>query len=206
MQPDRTTALELALANDELGLKTQPLSVLRPLFAETTGEATRAPNRTFLARKIIGALADPAVRARFAPEEAADEQPELAEGEVAPDEVAARRYVAGELKPRQMTVPQLQIAYRLAVGRDTGSADPGYLVWKIREAQKGNVTVGAIKRPRASGPIKVLPLRLPASASDAMDAAIARLGFTSRMDFLRDAIASSLQGRGETEAAAAVRG
>lgn len=126
------------------------------------------------------------------------------------DATRARRYVDGELKPRHMTVPQLRIAYRLAVGRDTGSTHKNYLVWKIREAIKGNITVGEVKRgggTREPGEdVKVLPLRLGESKVTAMDAAVERLGYPSRMAFLRDAIGSLLASKGEADAAALFTG
>ena len=118
------------------------------------------------------------------------------------DEEIARRYVAGELKPRALTIPQLRAAYRLAVGRDTQSLDRRYLQWRTREALKGNGPVGPLPR-RAAADVehKVLPLRMPAPAVEAMDAAAKRLGYATRIAFLRAAVAALLRAEGEGEAA-----
>lgn len=275
--PEQTACVALAIAGDEASLKIQPPKVLQAVFAEVTGEETRAPNRTFLARKIIAGIDhgvrwtalrgeidrgiadheplttdaagrailkhrlgqhaeidamldndDPALTldvadmqgiaslddtgawlaagadtARAADDTPADDAPEP---EPEDDETRARRYIAGELKPRHMTVDQLRIAYRIAVGRDTGSTNKSYLVWKIREAIKGNITVGETERggtTREPGEeVKVLPLRLGECKVEAMDAAVERLGYPSRMAFLRDAIGSLLAAKGEADAAA----
>ncbi|MFW5740467.1 MAG: hypothetical protein ACOC1F_08880, partial [Myxococcota bacterium] len=41
-----------------------------------------------------------------------------------------------------MTVEELQSMYLQKVGRPTGSTDKAYLVWKIREAEKGRIPIG----------------------------------------------------------------
>ena len=121
------------------------------------------------------------------------------------DAEIARRYVAGELKPRALTIPQLRAAYRLAVGRASGSHDRRYLQWRTREALKGNGPVGPLPR-RAAADVehKVLPLRMPAPAVEAMDAAAKRMGYTTRIAFLRAAVVALLRGEGEDEAAEVV--
>jgi hypothetical protein len=50
-----------------------------------------------------------------------------------------------------MTVAELRALYVEKVGRETGSDDKAYLIWKIREAEKGKITVGAIQRSGNSG-------------------------------------------------------
>lgn len=276
--PETNACIALAIAGDEATLKTQGLKHLRAAYTAVTGEETKAPNRTFIARKIIAGIdhdarwtalreeidlgiadhepltTDAADRAMLkhrlgqhaevaalldltdddlltldvtdlqgianlddtgawlAAEEAEETTPtdDAPEPEPEDDETRARRYIAGDLKPRHVTVDQLRIAYRIAVGRDTGSTHKGYLTWKIREALKGNITVGEIKRggtTREQGEeVKVLPLRLGESKVTAMDAAVERLGYGSRMAFLRDAIGSLLAAKGEADAAALFNG
>lgn len=106
-----------------------------------------------------------------------------------------------------LSVDELRQVYEEVVGRETGSADKGYLVWKIREARKGRVTVGAIQRGSGdpSQPHMVLPLRMATSQVEVLDAAWKRLKASSRMAFMREAIAAQLEAKGEGEAAATLR-
>jgi hypothetical protein len=54
------------------------------------------------------------------------------------------------------------------VGRPTGSTNKPYMIWKIREAQKGRIPVGLRKNAHREGvTFKVLPLRLEAAVVDA---------------------------------------
>ncbi|MCB9666480.1 MAG: hypothetical protein H6732_20385 [Alphaproteobacteria bacterium] len=95
------------------------------------------------------------------------------------------------------------------VGRRTGSTHRGYLVWKIREARKGNIPVGPSQRPPKRDPgtkMMVLPLRMAEPDVEVLDAAWKRLGFKSRMAFLRHAMASALHAGGDIDAAIALRG
>jgi hypothetical protein len=65
-----------------------------------------------------------------------------------------------------MTIDELQTAYLSVVGRPTGSTDRRYLIWKIREAEKGRVPVGPreTRTPdqEAATETRILPLRLDA--------------------------------------------
>jgi len=64
-------------------------------------------------------------------------------------------------------------------------------VWKIRQAQRGKVPVGPVRRAAAEGEAtayKVLPLRFTAASVDQMDAIWRALGMRSRTDFVRTAI------------------
>jgi hypothetical protein len=132
--------------------------------------------------------------------DAGDEHPSSA-APAEPERV--RRPARGELTG--LTIEELQARYLDVVGRPTGSADRGYLVWKIREAMKGKIPTG----PRSNGrrashgdDMMVLPLRLPASTVDAMDQAWQSRGIRTRMDFLRDAIRHHLERLGADEVAA----
>jgi hypothetical protein len=104
-----------------------------------------------------------------------------------------------------MTIEELQTRYREVVGRDTGSSARDYLVWKIREAEKGRVTVGPRKtRARDGEPldVKILPLRLEAEVADKMDEAWRARGIKNRMEFLRGAIGHYLMQLGARDVAA----
>jgi hypothetical protein len=105
-----------------------------------------------------------------------------------------------------MTIEELQAKYLDVVGRATGSDDRRYLVWKIREAEKGRIPVGPRRARTTSGePIdmKILPLRLEADAVEQMDAAWRSRGLRSRMEFFRRALGHYLAHLGAAEAAAA---
>ena len=98
-------------------------------------------------------------------------------------------------KPRgrfaSMTIEELQTKYLEVVGRATGSDDRRYLIWKIREAEKGRINVGPRKtRARDGEPldVKILPLRLEADVADKMDEAWRAKGIKNRMEFFRGAI------------------
>jgi len=73
-----------------------------------------------------------------------------------------------------MTIEQLQAKYLEVVGRSTDSSARNYLEWKIREAEKGRITIGPRQtRTHRAEPldVKILPLRLAADAVDKMDEA-----------------------------------
>ncbi|MGE0325893.1 MAG: ribbon-helix-helix domain-containing protein [Polyangiaceae bacterium] len=102
-----------------------------------------------------------------------------------------------------MTIEELQAKYLEAVGRPTGSEHRNYLIWKIREAEKGRIPVGP-RRARPGGiplEMKVLPLRLEATAIEQMDAAWKERGIKSRTEFFRQALAHYLAHVGAENAA-----
>lgn len=105
----------------------------------------------------------------------------------------------------KMTDDELLAEYTRVVGRATGSTHRGYLIWKIREALKGRVTVAAVERvKREEGvEINILPLRMPAPTVDALDVAWKRLGYASRMAFVREAMSGLMAAKGEGEGEAA---
>jgi hypothetical protein len=101
---------------------------------------------------------------------------------------------AAKVSLTKLSVAELQAMYREVVGRETRSSDSAYLVWKLRQAQKGRIRVGPIAR-RATGESadhKVLPLRMTATEVAALDAGWRRLGFKSRTAMLKKAIADLL--------------
>jgi hypothetical protein len=104
-----------------------------------------------------------------------------------------------------MTVEQLRAKYLEVVGRPTGSNDRGYLIWKIREAEKGRVPVGPRAPRRSEGEpsdMKVLPLRLEGQAVEQLDEAWRSRGIKSRTEFIRRALAHYLTHLGASDAAA----
>jgi len=106
-------------------------------------------------------------------------------------------------KLSKLTVEQLQARYLAVVGRPTGSTNTAYMIWKIREARKGRITVGPRKNAKREGvTYKVLPLRMEGELVDKLDDARARLGFPSRMNLFRKALKSYLTSAGEMEVAA----
>ena len=149
---------------------------LQARFAEVVGEPTRSPNKKFLLRRIGEAL-----------EAREREGDEITAPDAAPPEPA----VPTRLRLTKLSVSELQARYRYVVGRDTGSSSSAYLVWKIRQAQRGRVRVGPVERRIGDSTVrdvKVLPLRMTAAEVEELDAAWKRLGFKSRTAMIREAI------------------
>ena len=169
---------------------------LQAKFAEVVGEVTRSPNKTYLVRRITEALvaADEAAQAA----QAASPAPAPA----VPEDAASPATEPAE-KLTKLSVPALQAKYVEVVGRPSSSVHRGYLVWKIREAQKGRVPVGPRRSTHREGvAFKVLPLRMESELVDQLDAAWRRQGLRSRMDLFRKALHSFLAAAGEAEVAA----
>jgi hypothetical protein len=104
-----------------------------------------------------------------------------------------------------MTVEQLQAMYLEVVGRPTGSDSKAYLIWKIREAEKGRIPVGprtTRRRQDEPGGMKVLPLRLEGKVVDQLDEAWRSRGIKSRTEFLRRSLAHYLTQLGAKDTAA----
>ncbi len=107
---------------------------------------------------------------------------------------------------KSMTVEELQTMYLQKVGRPTGSTDKAYLIWKIREAEKGRIPIGPreTRSPEQQGAtdVRILPLRLEATAVEQIDAAWKEHGMKSRMEFFRRALVHYLEHIGAHDAAA----
>jgi hypothetical protein len=187
------------------------LPELQARFREVVGETSRSPNRKFLTRRIEEALA-----ARAAQEAApatsrrtvAQRAPEPASTEARVDEPTTESNVT---TPRQrgrfvsMSVEEMQAKYLEVVGRATGSDDRRYLIWKIREAEKGRIPVGPRKTRERNGEpldVKILPLRLEAEIVERMDEAWRSRGIKNRMEFFRRALGHYLSHLGAEDAAA----
>lgn len=189
-------------------LDTMRLPELQARYLEVVGTPTRCPNRVFLVRKISDALSAndaereaPAAASTEPTEPAAIEPPPATEVDTQPaDEAAASsgpeplaaspaKHPRGRF--RGMTVEELQRKYVEIVGRPSGSENKAYLIWKIREAEKGHVPVGPVNgRSRAAEPVdmKVLPLRIESAKLARVDEAWRKHGLRNRTTFLRAAI------------------
>jgi hypothetical protein len=168
------------------------LNELQAKFAEVTGETTRSPNKTFLARGIIEALKANDASAK------ADAPQASAPGAQA-EATARAEATAVDGKLTRLEVPELQARYLEVVGRPTGSTNQSYLLWKIREAQKGRIPLGPRKNAHREGvTFKVLPLRMEAATVDKLDEAWRSRGIKSRTEFFRGTLGHYLKhiGRG----------
>lgn len=182
------------------------LPALWERFKQATGETTKSPNKKFLVRRIEEALAARAVE----PAPAEPQRPtRTSTGATLVPELETT--VAESTPPKargrfaSMTIDELQTKYLEVVGRSTGSDDRRYLIWKIREAEKGRINVGPRKtRARDGEPldVKILPLRLEADVADKMDEAWRAKGIKNRMEFFRGAIGHYLAHLGARDAAA----
>jgi hypothetical protein len=204
-------------------LKEMRLPELRARYAEVIGEESRCPNKTWLARKIAEAQVqadDEGAEPAIDDTEAADISPATEEAtptdaEQANDEKAANEEAADAqqdegaaksegAKLSKLSIPELQQRYLEVVGRDTGSSAKNYLIWKIRQAEKGRIPVGPRRTRRTDGEapdFKVLPLRMEADLVAQLDEARERLGLKSRMDLFRRSLHAFLLEAGEVRVA-----
>jgi hypothetical protein len=188
-------------------LETLPLPELWERFKAATGESTKSPNKKFLVKRIEEALAAEAKHTEAPPPAKRDAG---AREPTTPATKPATTTASDAPKPPRgrfaaMTIEELQTKYLEVVGRATGSDDRRYLIWKIREAEKGRIPVGPRKtRERDGEPldVKILPLRLEADVADKMDEAWRAKGIKNRMEFFRGAIGHYLAHLGAPEAAA----
>jgi hypothetical protein len=173
------------------------LNELQAKFAEVTGETTRSPNKTFLARGIIEAL-------QASDASATAEKPREGAAPGAQAEATAQTEpVVADGKLTRLSVPELQTRYLEVVGRRTGSSNSSYLLWKIREAQKGRIPLGPRKNAHREGvTFKVLPLRMEAAVVHKLDDAWRSRGIKSRTEFFRGALGHYLKELGAEDVAA----
>ncbi len=191
-------------------LEALPLPELWARFKEATGESTRSPNKRFLVKRINEALATRASTPASEPEPAQATPPPAKRNARASEPTSTTPATSDAPKPLRgrfasMTIEELQTKYLDVVGRSTGSSARSYLIWKIREAEKGRINVGPRKaRGRDGEPldVKILPLRLEADVADKMDEAWRSKGIKNRMEFFRGAIGAYLTQLGARDAAA----
>ena len=180
------------------------LNELQAKFAEVTGETSRSPNKAFLIRRISEALQAASAKAEKVPEAAPETEVNAQTEPAASAEVTAQVEPAStDGKLTRLEVPELQARYLEVVGRPTGSTNKAYMVWKIREAQKGHIPVGPRKNAHREGvTFKVLPLRMEAAVVDKLDEAWRSRGIKNRMEFFRGALSRYLKELGAEDAAA----
>jgi hypothetical protein len=178
------------------------LNELQARFAEIVGEETRAPNRKFLIRRITEALEAKAAEAPTA--DAAPKPAPKNRGKAKSDEEAGAVTGDSEVKLTKLSVEELRARYAEVIQRETSSSNRAYLIWKLRQAEKGRIRVGPLQRRHGDGPppdFKVLPLRMEAELVTQLDEARERLGLTSRMELLRRSLHAFLIEAGEARVA-----
>ena len=191
-------------------------------FTEVTGETTHSPNKTYLIRRINEALeaneAKPttapkrparpkAPKATKAGKTATAKKPAKAKkrtGKKASTKTNHSAPATADTPLSKLSVDALRAKYLEVVGRPTGSSNSSYLVWKIRQAQKGRIPVGPTRRRSSAEPgnFKVIPLRLETEVADQIDAARERLELPSRTALIRRALMLYLAKAGENDVAA----
>lgn len=190
------TKLSAKAQNKLKTLEKARIPELQAEYSKIVGETTRSPNRKFLLRKIAEALS---------PDTAAAKQPRPRKTAVKTTQPPAAT-TSDVAAPRQrgrfsaLSVAELKAKYLEVVGRETGSDDRAYLIWKIREAENGRVPVGP-RKVHAAGEMTTLPFRIPTAASEAMDAAWRARGVKSRNRFLQEAVGHYLAHLGDGNAA-----
>jgi hypothetical protein len=188
--------------NTPAALEALRLPELRARYQEVLGEPARSPNRKFLIRRIIEAAANTPARRKSA--EAAPPQPKTK-----PSSKARAAAPTPPAKPergryRDMSIEQLQQKYTEVIGRGTSSDNKGYLLWKLREAEKGRIRTGPRpERPRKSdSDMQIVPLRLEATVVERVDRTWRDRSIPNRTEFLRRAMAHYLRHLGAADTAA----
>jgi hypothetical protein len=164
---------------NEESLKALRLPELQAKYAEIVGEPTRSPNKAWLVRKILDAVKTRTATART--------------------KSAASKPATSK---KTMSIDELQARHQQLIGRPTGSSDVAYLRWRLRQAERGLIRVGAERRvARGGDDILVLPLRMPAPVVERIDEARRRLGLASRAELFRRALHRYFVESGEREVA-----
>ena len=164
---------------NEESLKALRLPELRAKYAEIVGEPTRTPNKAWLVRKILDAVKTRTATART--------------------KSAASKPATSK---KTMSIEELRARHQQLIGRPTGSSDVAYLRWRLRQAERGLIRVGAEQRvAHGADDILVLPLRMPAPVVERIDEARRRLGLASRAELFRRALHRYFVESGEREVA-----
>ena len=137
------------------------------------------------------------------PDQQQEATAEAPSGDDAPQDAAPEPTEAPqETRLSKLTVEELQKLYAEVIQRETSSTSKAYLVWKIRQAQKGRIPVGPrTRRASATGPCRVLPLRMEVELVEQLDEARQRLGLSSRMELFRRSLHAFLLEAGEVRVA-----
>jgi hypothetical protein len=100
-----------------------------------------------------------------------------------------------------MTTDELRALYVSTVGRESSSDDRGYLMWKIREAEKGRVRTGPVTSRAKGEPATPVTMRIADTTLAALDEVWRRRGYRSRLQLLSHAIRLGMVSLGERGAA-----
>lgn len=180
------------------------LPELQARYAEVVGEETKAPNKKYLIKRIVEALE----QSDFPDDEQAEKEieAEAVEDPIQPDELLDTDDDPPEEENRltKLDVDTLRDRYNEIVGRATGSTDKRYLIWKIRQAEKGKIPVGPIPGRRGDGAehdYKILPVRMESDLVKKLDEAWQRQGLKNRMELFRRSLQTYLASVGENELA-----
>jgi len=168
-------------------------------YEEAIGAKTRTPNKAFLVKAILAAEKDKGRTSRGAAKTPSSRAKATAASASGAGERRRGRFAG-------MTVDELRALYEEKVGRATESTDEAYLRWKVREAEKGRVTVGPVQRRKRDEPIVAVTLRFGESELERLDRALARAGAKNRTRFLMTAIGKQVAALGEVELAQAIAG
>lgn len=167
------------------GRRAQPQAAPEPIDAEWPEPGTPSASD---ARELAAPAEQEALEAAFS----MDDAPEAAAAPTAErDGLSA------------LEVDALRAKYLEVVGRPTGSTNKAYLIWKIREVQKGRIAAGPTRASRrteegaAPRQVKVLPVGLDADVVEALDAAWKAAGHPSRMAFFRSLLGEWARAGGE---------
>ena len=89
-----------------------------------------------------------------------------------------------------VSLEDLKQRYTAVVGRASSSDNRAYLIWRIREAEKGRLKPGprAARAKAETTPTRIVPLRLTTELLARIDAECARDQIPSRTEFLRRVI------------------
>ncbi len=101
-----------------------------------------------------------------------------------------------EAKSADLSLAQLRDLYQFLSGRSTSSNSRTYLTQRVRLAREGRLPAGT-RRARGGEPVRVVPVGMPVPTEEALDAAWRRLGYASRISFIRSALSEKLQAEGE---------
>lgn len=123
-----------------------------------------------------------------------------------PPPSVAEAKASGRRRWKDLTLGELRALYVEKVGRPTDSNDRGYLTWKIRAAEKGDIPVGPSRRKLFEGPTTPVTVTLGDTFLEKLDEAGRSDGFKSRLGYVRDLMAKGLEARGRRELAAMVGG
>ena len=163
---------------------------------------TATPNATMAATPATQGVSE--AEPNGALEEAPDDSAKTGAAEpAAGPAIESAGEIADDTNLSKLDVPALQVRYREVSGRATTSTSRNYLLYRLREAQKGRIPVGPRPRHQKAGDaVMVLPLRMEADLVDKLDEAWRRLGLRNRMDLFRRSLRSYLASIGEADVAA----